>query len=547
MVTWTEGGTSDRGVWARQLTAAGSPTGPVIEVADEAGTQELSRVAVSPDGTFSVVWADPAAADEEQEDIYMARYDDGGDLIDDFAVVARADYQLDPDVAALPDGTLVVAFWDRALGEVRARRFEPDGDLVGTEISVGEDVEGFGGPGSPSVDADAGGFTVAYELDDTTFVRRFGPNGTPVTVSAVPFDEPFAATAPDGRSVVAWTDSDDVAKLREYSTALVPDGGAQSVSATGAAGSPHTRGVAADADGFVVVWEADDADETGVYARRFSVGRRRRARPDAHGEPDRDRGAAADGHPEAARHAQARRADEARRRDPRSSVDEEVRQPPQLPHPRARAARHPDPAGHREGQRQAGGHAQGQARHRPGRPARAAEGALQGRDRRDHVHRKGDQGHAQVPHLREAQEAQDVAARTLTQLCQGCAARWPVMRDGLTIHEAAETTGWSPRMLRYVERVGLVEPARSPAGYRLYGPAELQRLRTLRELLSKHDLGLSDVAFARRLREEAELRRDTEDWLQARPERPDYVSPSDWLTFEQDKHERLLAAVAAAN
>ena len=118
--------------------------------------------------------------------------------------------------------------------------------------------------------------------------------------------------------------------------------------------------------------------------------------------------------------------------------------------------------------------------------------------------------------------------------------------DGLTIHEAAETTGWSPRMLRYVERVGLVEPERSASGYRLYGPPELQRLRTLRELLSKHDLGLSDVAFARRLREEAELRRDTEDWLQAEPERPDDVSPSDWLSFEQEKHQRLLAAVAAA-
>jgi DNA-binding transcriptional MerR regulator len=56
--------------------------------------------------------------------------------------------------------------------------------------------------------------------------------------------------------------------------------------------------------------------------------------------------------------------------------------------------------------------------------------------------------------------------------------------DALTINEAAETTGWSPRMLRYVERVGLVEPARSGSGYRLYGPAELQRLRTLRVLLA---------------------------------------------------------------
>ena len=116
--------------------------------------------------------------------------------------------------------------------------------------------------------------------------------------------------------------------------------------------------------------------------------------------------------------------------------------------------------------------------------------------------------------------------------------------DALTIHEAAETTGWSPRMLRYVERVGLVEPARSPSGYRLYGPAELQRLRTLRELLERHDLNLSDVGFAKRLSADPELRAAVEAWLQAKPARPEEVSAEDWLRWEQDKHEKLLAAAA---
>ncbi len=116
--------------------------------------------------------------------------------------------------------------------------------------------------------------------------------------------------------------------------------------------------------------------------------------------------------------------------------------------------------------------------------------------------------------------------------------------DALTIHEAAETTGWSPRMLRYVERVGLVEPERSASGYRLYGPAELQRLRTLRELLDAHGLGLSDLAFALRLRRESELRRATDAWFEAEPQRPADVPSSDWLRFEQIKHQKLLAAVS---
>jgi MerR family copper efflux transcriptional regulator len=115
--------------------------------------------------------------------------------------------------------------------------------------------------------------------------------------------------------------------------------------------------------------------------------------------------------------------------------------------------------------------------------------------------------------------------------------------DALTIQEAAETTGWSPRMLRYVERVGLVEPSRSASGYRLYGPAELQRLRTLRELLDEHEIGLSDIAFALRLRTDAELRQATNGWLEAEAERPAGVPKDDWLRFEQQKHSRLLAAL----
>src|SRR3954465_1219339 len=106
--------------------------------------------------------------------------------------------------------------------------------------------------------------------------------------------------------------------------------------------------------------------------------------------------------------------------------------------------------------------------------------------------------------------------------------------DALTIQEAAETTGWSPRMRRYVERVGLVEPARSASGYRLYGPAELQRLRTLRELLSDHEMGLSAPAFAPRLRRDAHLRGATETWLEAKAERPDDVPAADWMRWEQE-------------
>ncbi len=114
--------------------------------------------------------------------------------------------------------------------------------------------------------------------------------------------------------------------------------------------------------------------------------------------------------------------------------------------------------------------------------------------------------------------------------------------EGLTVHEAAQVTGWSPRMLRYLERVGLIEPARTQSGYRLFGPPELQRLRTLRELLAAFDCGLADVAFAKRMREEPALGAALDRWFREQPRLPAGVASSDWLRWEQEKHQRLLAA-----
>jgi MerR family transcriptional regulator, copper efflux regulator len=112
--------------------------------------------------------------------------------------------------------------------------------------------------------------------------------------------------------------------------------------------------------------------------------------------------------------------------------------------------------------------------------------------------------------------------------------------EGLTINEAAATTGWSPRMLRYIESAGLIELPRSKSGYRIFGPGELQRLRTLRELLARFDCALSDVAFARRLNDDPELRAALDRWYEERPRLPEGVESGDWLRWEQAKHERLL-------
>jgi MerR family copper efflux transcriptional regulator len=107
--------------------------------------------------------------------------------------------------------------------------------------------------------------------------------------------------------------------------------------------------------------------------------------------------------------------------------------------------------------------------------------------------------------------------------------------EGLKVGEAAEHTTWSPRMLRYLERLGLVVPNRTSAGYRLYSLRELNQLRALAELRARFGLDITDLLFAARLRREPELRKAVDGWLAG-------ADDLAWVEWEQRKHERLLAA-----
>src|SRR3954471_19696118 len=85
--------------------------------------------------------------------------------------------------------------------------------------------------------------------------------------------------------------------------------------------------------------------------------------------------------------------------------------------------------------------------------------------------------------------------------------------NGHSVGEAAQHTGWSARMLRYLEQSGLVTPSRSAGGYRQYGLRELNQLRSLAEIRNRFGLGIGDIAFALRLRREPELRAAVDGWL----------------------------------
>ena len=70
---------------------------------------------------------------------------------------------------------------------------------------------------------------------------------------------------------------------------------------------------------------------------------------------------------------------------------------------------------------------------------------------------------------------------------------------------AAELAGLHPQTLRMYETKGLVRPARTPGGTRLYSEADIERLRLIQRLTGELGLNLAGVEHVPRL--EDELRR----------------------------------------
>ncbi|HSD28285.1 MAG TPA: helix-turn-helix transcriptional regulator [Vicinamibacteria bacterium] len=78
-------------------------------------------------------------------------------------------------------------------------------------------------------------------------------------------------------------------------------------------------------------------------------------------------------------------------------------------------------------------------------------------------------------------------------------------RPRYMISIAAELAGLHPQTLRMYEARGLVRPARTPGGTRLYSEGDVERLRLIQRLTTELGLNLAGVEHVLRL--EDELRR----------------------------------------
>ncbi|MGZ4431283.1 MAG: MerR family transcriptional regulator [Gaiellales bacterium] len=64
---------------------------------------------------------------------------------------------------------------------------------------------------------------------------------------------------------------------------------------------------------------------------------------------------------------------------------------------------------------------------------------------------------------------------------------------GVYINQAARIVGVSPSLVRTWESEGLVNPARTPSGYRVFSPQDIERLRHIRDLIHRDGLNAAGV------------------------------------------------------
>jgi MerR family transcriptional regulator/heat shock protein HspR len=83
------------------------------------------------------------------------------------------------------------------------------------------------------------------------------------------------------------------------------------------------------------------------------------------------------------------------------------------------------------------------------------------------------------------------------------------------ISVAAELAGMHPQTLRAYEAKGLVTPARTPGGTRLYSERDVERLILIQQLTTKLGLNLAGVEHVLRLEDELRRLRERMEKLEA--------------------------------
>ncbi|MGB3496061.1 MAG: hypothetical protein WBA57_25250, partial [Elainellaceae cyanobacterium] len=226
------------GIFAQRYDRFGTAIGGEIEIAADATRDESDPVVgMDANGNFVVTWSDDGGGDD---DVRARRFDSDGNALGDTFLVntETAGNQDTPNIAMNANGQFVITWesfgQDGDSNGVFAQVYDAAGNLVGGEIAVNNITNGSQGDPVVGID-DSGNFVIAWEDESTDSAeinaRRFDSAGNPI-----------------GDSFVVNTTTDE---------------------------DQSTPEIAMNADGeFVITWasfgQEGDSDSDGVFAQRYN-------------------------------------------------------------------------------------------------------------------------------------------------------------------------------------------------------------------------------------------------------------------------------------
>ncbi len=266
-------------------------------------------LAMQPDGSFVVVWNDsyPSGGDVNfQPSIEARRFDRDGTPLDDRFQVSAVTYAAYlPAAAPLPEGGFLVVWSslgsagdDASADSIQGRRYDSDGRAMGPQFQVNSYTTAMQQAPRVATSPD-GGFVVTWWSEAaaadssgrSVAARRFASDGSPLAeefqVNTTTLGDQFyptVAMGPEGGFVVVWHSDLDCGQAfpcriiqgQRYSSSGALAGGELQVNTEPPVYFHVYPDVAANEDGFVVVWQSDtspgsDDSRESIQGRRFTT------------------------------------------------------------------------------------------------------------------------------------------------------------------------------------------------------------------------------------------------------------------------------------
>lgn len=293
VVTWAGRGAGDKaGVFFQRFDRDGVALGEeTLANVTTGGLQGEPAIAVAVDGSITIVWSGTGAGDVSG--VFLRRFDASGVAIGGETLVNTTtdDHQTSPSLALDTGGDLVVAWQSRHQDGsdwgVYAQRFDVLGTRIGgeTQINVTTDQS----QAAPDVAAAPdGGVVIAWQSREQdgdswgvvarAFDTALMPANDEVVLNETTLgqqEKPWIAVAPDGQWLATWSSGQpDGSGWEAIARSFEADGTANAESfvsdAANGANSGHQRssGLAINGDAAVLVWTgAGEMDHHGVYAQ----------------------------------------------------------------------------------------------------------------------------------------------------------------------------------------------------------------------------------------------------------------------------------------